>query len=366
MTLSGPSGRFQLPLPRKVTILLTGVGAPGTKGTIYALNTNREKVRVRVVGSDLNEDVIGKYWVDKFYKVPAPEGKDYVERINKICKNESIDVIVPQTTRETVALSNHVSELESKVTVSESSAIEKSNNKFELLNLCQELNIPRPRFFLARSEQELKETAHTLGYPSNPVVVKPLVSFGSRGFRVLRESSSWDAHRFLTEKPNSSEISLDELLKIFSKESIFPELLVTQYLAGEEYTVDLFSGQMASVAIPRLRKEIVNGISFRTRLEYRRDIIQHSLKLAKALGLRYAFGFQFKLDDENVPNILECNPRIQGTMVASVFSGINVIWMAVREALGFPVKSIPTRLKVSEFYRYWGGLAAEGRHFIEM
>jgi carbamoyl-phosphate synthase large subunit len=90
------------------------------------------------------------------------------------------------------------------------------------------------------------------------------------------------------------------------------------------------------------------------------------LKLAKALGLRYAFGFQFKLDQDGTPKILECNPRVQGTMVASVFSGVNVVWMSVREALGYPVRSIPKKLKSSEFYRYWGGLGTTGRRFEEI
>ncbi len=48
-------------------------------------------------------------------------------------------------------------------------------------------------------------------------------------------------------------------------------------------------------------------------------------------------------------------------MVASVYSGVNVIWMSVREALGYPIRSIPKMLKNSEFYRYWGGLGTAGK-----
>ncbi|MDG6923244.1 MAG: ATP-grasp domain-containing protein [Nitrososphaerota archaeon] len=212
----------------------------------------------------------------------------------------------------------------------------------------------------------MRRNAKELGYPGKPVVVKPQVSFGSRGFRVLREGSSWDVRRFLAEKPNSAEMTLEDLTQILSRGDSFPELLVTQFLSGNEYTVDVFSGANVSVAIPRLRKEIVNGISFRTSLEYRRDIINYSLKLAESLDLRYAFGFQFKLDADGTPKILECNPRVQGTMVASVFSGVNIIWMSVREAMGYPTKTIPKNLKTSEFYRYWGGLGNSGNSSNEI
>jgi carbamoyl-phosphate synthase large subunit len=352
--------------PKALTVLVTGVGAPGTKGTLYALKKNQDRIRIKIIGVDMKDDVIGKYWVSKFYTVPAPESDDYLDRINKICEKESVDVVIPQTTRETAALSRNISKVHSKVAVSNSSAIDKANNKYELMKVCSELKIPSPEFYLVNSIEELRKGAEALGYPGRAVVVKPPVSFGSRGFRVLRESTSWDTRRFLSEKPNSTDMSLEELSGILERGSDFPELLITEFLPGSEYTVDAFAGEKVSVAIPRLRKEIVNGISFRTSLEYREDITNYSLKLAKYLGLRYAFGFQFKLDSNNAPRILECNPRVQGTMVASVFSGVNVIWMSVKEALGYPIRSVPKKLKKSEFYRYWGGLGTFDKECVEI
>ncbi len=229
----------------------------------------------------------------------------------------------------------------------------------ELLKVCKELDVPIPESHLIRSNEGLIQAARELGYPSKAVVVKPPVSFGSRGFRVLREGTSWTTKKFLTEKPNATDITLDDLIEILSRDdqSGFPELMVSEYLPGSEYSVDAFMGKKVAVAIPRLRKEVVNGISFRTSLDYRKDIMENTLKTARELGLSYAFGFQFKLDEEGVPKVLECNPRVQGTMVASLFSGVNVIWMSVREAIHQPIDSIPKTLQKSEFYRYWGGVS---------
>lgn len=353
-------------LPRSINILITGVGAPGTRGTIFALNQNNDSCNIRLVGTDMKEDVIGRYWVDSFHTVPAPESDGYVDRVNSICRSESIDVIIPQTTRETAKLSKTHQKIEARVVVSNESAIENANNKYELLKICEKIQIPVPRSELVSSEKQLKKAAVNLGYPKTPVVVKPPVSFGSRGFRVLREKSSWDAERFLKEKPDATEISLEELSSILSTGKSFPKLLVSEFLPGGEYSVDAFVGSKASVAIPRLRKQIVNGISFRTSLEYRSDVMKYSIDAAKELDLKYAFGLQFKLDGAGVPKVLECNPRVQGTMAASVFSGANVIWMAVREVLDFPVESIPKVLQKSEFYRYWGGLGTGDEGFQEI
>jgi carbamoyl-phosphate synthase large subunit len=316
-------------------------------------------VKIKVTGVDMKNDVIGKYWVDKFRVVPKPEDDDYVDRINEICSNDDIDVMIPQTTRETAKLSKTYESIDAEVVVSNASSIERGNNKYELLKVCKELDIPIPESHLARSNEGLMQAARELGYPSKAVVVKPPVSFGSRGFRVLREGTSWTAKRFLSEKPNATDITLDDLIMILARNNHgdFPELIVSEYLPGSEYSVDAFMGKKVAVAIPRLRKEIVNGISFRTSLEYRKDIMENTLKAARALGLSYAFGFQFKLDNFGVPKVLECNPRVQGTMVASLFSGVNVIWMSVREAIHQPLDSVPRVLQKSEFYRYWGGLA---------
>jgi carbamoyl-phosphate synthase large subunit len=308
--------------------------------------------------------VVGRFWIENFYQVPPPEGEDYLRAINRVCHKESIDVVIPQTTRETAKLSQTYKGVDAKVLVSGATAIEQANNKYSLLKICENLGIPVPKSQLVKSTEELQEAAKDLGYPHDPVVVKPPVSWGSRGFRVLREGSSWNTQRFLSQKPNATEISLEELVSILSSDGMtdFPELMVSEFLPGDEYTVDAFVGEKVSVAIPRLRKEIVNGISFRTSLEYQKDIMENSLKLAGSLGLRFAVGFQFKLDSNGIPKILECNPRVQGTMAASLFSGANVIWMAVREVLGIPIEKLPKPLKKSEFYRYWGGVAlTDGR-----
>ena len=90
--------------------------------------------------------------------------------------------------------------------------------------------------------------------------------------------------------------------------------------------------------------------------------MHYTLEAARAMGLSYALGFQFKLDAAGVPKVLECNPRVQGTMVASVFAGANVIWMGVLETLGYPPEASRTPLKPAEFLRYWGGIGiVDGR-----
>ncbi len=319
------------------------------------------------MGVDAKEDVLGRFWIEKFHKVPYPEEEGYLEDILDICQKESVEVVLPQTTRETEFLSRHKEEFRRQdvsVMVSDRSAVEIANNKWRLLQAFEKLELPYPVYFLVRSEKELLRSVSKLGYPERPVVVKPPISNGMRGYRELREGA-WNVQRFLSEKPNSVEISLNDLISVLNRDGdAWPELLVTEHLPGPEYSVDAFAGSNVSVAIPRLRKSIVNGISFESVIELRNDMIDYTIRAAREIGLKYAFGFQFKLDEKGVPRVLECNPRVQGTMVASVFSGVNVIWLALREALGQPPLELPALRNSGLFHRFWGGVAVQDNKII--
>lgn len=354
-------------MTKALTLLLTGVGAPGTRGALYALRQNPEGRPLRFIGTDLSADAIGRLWVDRFHQVGAPEADGYLESMLALCAQEAVDLVIPQTTRELSLFARHKAAFEAqgtRVMVASEAAIEAANNKWELLKVAEREGLPHPAFYLARSRAELVESVARLGYPGAPVVVKPPVSNGGRGFRVLRENA-WDRERFLREKPGGDEIALADLLAILDRGEGWDELLVTEYLPGSEYTVDAFAGAQVAVAVPRLRRAIRSGISFDNQIEYRADLIDYTQRLGQALGLQYAFGFQFKLDGAGVPKLLECNPRVQGTMVASLFGGVNVIWLGVKEALGEPPESVPP-LREASFRRYWGGIGICGDQIDEI
>jgi carbamoyl-phosphate synthase large subunit len=363
------SGTESLMARKPLSVIVTGAGAPGIRGTIYALRNNPDGFPVRIIGVDRNPDVAGRFLVDQFYQVPDAEDQSYIETLTSICRREGAGIVIPQTTREVDVLSEfreHLLGVEISVMVSNRCAMEIANNKFRLLEEFKRLGLPSPAYSMARTEEELVESVSALGYPRRPVVVKPPSSNGMRGVRILKENA-WDACRFLTEKPAGLEISLQELLSILRRGRGWPELLVMEYLPGSEYSVDVFRGQKVEFAIPRLRKSIRSGITFEAALDFREDVRTYALRAAKHIGLQYAFGFQFKLDDCGIPKILECNPRVQGTMAASLLSGWSVIWLAVKELIGEPAAALPPMLENGLFYRFWGGIGvSEGNTVYEI
>lgn len=347
-------------MKQAITVLVTGGGAPGIAGTLYALRNNPDGTRVKIVTCDVHDNVVGKYLADAFCVVPPAESPDFIEALLEIAIREKVDVILPQVTRELLPLAENISRFKTQgiaVAIASKKAIERANDKWSVLQVARACGVPGPQSRLTYSEDELKRTVAVFGYPERKVVVKPRLSNGLRGLRILSEETQ-NVDQFLREKPGSLEIRLKELIAIL-RNGQWPELIVQEFLPGEEYTVDVFRGHHGAVAIPRLREKVRSGITFQAKVELRNDLQEFALKLAEELDLQYAFGFQFKLSGTGVPKLLECNPRVQGTMVTALFTGCNVIWWAVREALGEEV--IPEKPKPGtenmRFIRYWGGLA---------
>ena len=132
------------------SVLITGAGAPGIRGTIYALHQNPDGVKIRTIGTDARADAAGRFLVDRFYQVPAPEGPQYLDSLLSICRSEGVEVVIPQTSRETVLLSRHRAEFQREkihVMVSDPAAIEVANNKWKLLQPFS----PMKRRVIARS-----------------------------------------------------------------------------------------------------------------------------------------------------------------------------------------------------------------------
>ena len=337
-------------------ILITGVGAPGIMGTVYSLKKNYDQRQIYLIGTDINTDAVGKYLCDQFYKIsPINDVNNYLTSLQNICKKEEINIILPQNTQELLVLARNsqiFAELGTHVLISKYESIQKANDKFELMKICRTCGIPVANFEKVANFKHLLNSAMELGWPEKKIVVKPPSSNGQRGVRIIDEKRDFKK-TFYSEKPSNLYTTLDDLEKVLG--ATFPELIVTEYLPGEEYSVDMIRKGNLMTAIPRKRDLIRSGITFNGSVEYRKDIIDYSFKLAEILDLEYSFGFQYKLDESNVPKILESNPRVQGTMVLSTIAGANIIYSSVKLLLGedIPEFNIDWNAKI---LRFWGGI----------
>ena len=342
-----------------ITVLVTGGGAPGIAGTIYALKNNLDGRSVRIVTVDSREDVVGKYMSDSFHVIPKADDDGFLEEVLKIVKEEGIDVVLPQVTRELEKFSENSDLFESigvKVVVMKPEVLKVMNNKYLLMKEFQRLGYNQGKFRILRSKSDLFEFAEEMGYPENDFVVKLAVSNGMRGLRVVT-SRKLDLKSFVNEKPSGIFATIDEIAALFDEGEL--ELVGMEYFPGEEYTVDVYRSPLSGkvVVIPRLRSSIRSGITFEGVIERSEELIEKSERLSVHLDASYCFGFQFKRMKNGEFGLLESNPRVQGTMIMSVMAGANMIYWAVKEALGEEVDLDSVKpIWGLKFKRYWGGI----------
>jgi len=347
-----------------IKVLITGAGAPGIKGTIYSIENNFDKRKIDIIGTDSNNDVIGKYLCDKFYFIPkASDTKNYLDALIDICSKDKINIIIPQNTAELITLAsnkNRFREIGVSILVSDEKPIKIANNKYKLMKICDELELPVGRFHLVSNFNDLIHFAKELGWPDKKIVVKPPISNGLRGVRIIDEAIDLKK-LFYEEKPTSLYTKMENLKRILGNK--FPDLIVTEYLPGEEYTVDVLRTGKNITVIPRKRDLIRSGITFNGTTEFNEKIIEYSTKISERINLTHCFGFQFKMDENGIPKILESNPRVQGTMVLATFAGANIIYAAIKQILGEDIPNFNINWG-TKIYRYWGGIAVKNNKVL--
>ena len=217
---------------RPLRIILTACGCPGASTLINMLRNNGER-NMEIIGTDMDEEAVGRYLADKFYIVPSGNSKKYIPRMLEIVEKEEADVVFPESSNEVYSLAcnkEHFLKLGTKVLVSDPEPIKVSNNKYRMYEtLRKNTDIDLPKYVSVESLDQFLEGLERLGYPETPVVFKPHSGKGSRGVRILDPKIDRIEH-LLKEKPISKYMSLQAFEEIFSEVENFPKLLVMEFL----------------------------------------------------------------------------------------------------------------------------------------
>lgn len=164
-----------------------------------------------------------------------------------------------------------------------------------------------------------------------PVIIKPSVGYGSRGFMKI--------------------VSKNELLHQLSVRG--DEQVICEYLCGEEYTIDCFTNRKGELQYisSRVRNRVKNGISVNSIIQpLEEDVEIIANQINEELELKGAWFFQLKKDYEGKLKLLEIAPRIAGTMCIQRAAGVNLALLTVYDAMGYDV-SIEKQLNYVEVDR---------------
>lgn len=261
-----------------------------------------------VMVTDLNPKLSpAAHFADKSFKVGSFQDKDYIDKLEELCLNNNVSIVIPTIDTELELLSINRARFLKKnidIVVSDLELIKTFSDKFLTANFYKQLEIKTPEIYDPKNL-------------SFPTFIKPRHGSNSKGI-------------YFAANDNDIPISHKQNEELMFMEYISPN----EY---DEYTVDCYFDMEGNLicAVPRIRLKVVGGESNQgvTRKNYLLDFVKSKFKTFK--GARGCITMQFFVKKENPTDIygLEINPRFGGGYPFALNAGANYPLYIIMEYL---------------------------------
>ena len=282
-----------------MNILLTAIGK--RIQLIKHLKRNWE-----VIGTDADELIAGKNFVDSFYNIPKYNEKGYIQKLLRICEKEKVDFLVPLYEKEFITLCNSREDffkIGTQLILSSKKIIEICNDKWKSYKFFKDNNIDIP---LSYSKEELEHILKENKNINFPLIIKPLDGMGSNGVFKIN--------------------NLKELL--FFKDYV-KNPIIQEFVEGKEYTIDVLCDLNSNIIsiVPRLRMEVRSGEVVKSRTEKHEKIIKSTFSLCEKLrecgNIRGPLTIQCIITKYGQIKFIEINPRFGGGVPLTFKAGVD-------------------------------------------
>jgi len=306
-------------------ILITSVGGELAPRLILSIK-NDKKISCKVFGVDMHSTAIGKKFCDFFYKVPAPSNKNYIKIISSLCKKHKIDLVLPTSDEEAYILSKkrHLVETKkTKLACTDFETIKIFNDKISTYKKLKEFNLSRPDYSIINNSIELNKEIKKMFFKYNEIVLKPSNARGGRNVFIISKKIKGykvysDRREILTDL-KSFKIKFEKNLK-----KNFPLILMNK-LKEPVYDLDMlaWNGKVLKI-VPRKRfnSAVPNDGHI---IVKDKNLIELGKKIVSKFNLSWLYDCDIMYDENNVPQILEINPRPSGSVVVSIVAGVNLM-----------------------------------------
>lgn len=272
---------------------------------------------VNLIGANSISDH-GRFIYDKYIdNVPFVDDDSLIPFLAKVVLKNSIDAIFPTMDKVIYRLKSSEKALGCKVIASNKKTVGICLSKIKTYKVFRDiLNTPK----IYNNIDEIS---------SFPVFIKPDIGYGSRECYKIN---------------NNSE------LQLFSQTRRMSGLIISEYLPGEEYTVDCFTDRYGELRFvgPRIRGRIVNGISVYTKPieENTHEFELIANKINSTLNINGAWFFQVKKSSTGSLFLLEIASRLGGSSALNRGKGINFALLSIFNAFDTDVEILENSYKI--------------------
>lgn len=275
----------------------------------------KDIVNIKVYGASTVDNHTRFKYKNILKNPPSITDTDFISRFNKLLDENKIDIVIP--------CHDSVSEFLAKINKDLNAII--ATSKYETTHICRYKSLTYDALKHSKYCPKIFNSNEEITFP---VFIKPNKGEGSRNAQVVNTLEDFNQIKNLN--PNT-------------------EFVVSEYLPGEEFTVDCFTdrhGQLKFVG-PRTRSRVFGGISTRSETVSNERFTPVAEDINDSIDFRGLWYFQCKEDLEGNLKILEISTRASGTMNVYRQRGINFPLLTVYDALDYEISIIDSEFDLT-------------------
>ena len=311
---------------KEIHILFTGVGR-----RIELLQAFRQaalvlNVSLKIYGADMAGNAPALPYCDAVRKVCGMRDEEYSPQLLELCKNDSIDLLIPTIDTDLFVLSENVDKFKA---IGTNVLISKPDK----IAICRDKNYTADFFESCGLKAPHTYNDYTQYAEGFPCFIKP------------KDGSS---------SINAFKVNNSEELEVYAQK--IGDYIIQPFIEGTEYTIDIFcdfDGNPITI-IPRERTQVRAGEVLKTRIEMDPVMIKEGKQLVEGFKPCGPMTVQLiRQKETGIDYYIEINPRFGGgsplSMKAGARSAEEILKLLIGEAVKYHENDINDQAVYSRF-----------------
>lgn len=274
-----------------------------------------------------NSNKSKKFFHDSFTRVPNSKSKKFINFLKKIVKKRKIDILIPGSDEESIKLCEHKEKFKTFISCPNKQSLKNIKDKYNISKKLKKNKLLNIYFEKINSIENLKKKINEIKFKNFDFVLKPIFSRGGRDVLTIRKQQIKNLLYFNQDREIKIKKSFfykneKKFTKRFKKK--FP-IMIMEKLYEPNLDVDVLAwkGKLIKYVI---RKRIGFQASKGSVILNKNLKIEKMIKkLIKIFNLSGIYDCDFMFNKNKNPILLELNPRISGSLYASIYAGANFI-----------------------------------------